>query len=515
MLQRCAGALLLGLPLITLAQNTPPSPAADASIEQRLERLEERQKELERELQQKDAKIQELQKQHAPQAAPSNPTLPAASSQNGTAASAAPAQGTTAQGTTAQGTTTAASVSAAAPAPHKTWGYYTPNLGFKVVDTDRGDMNVSIYTYVRYLNQKDLDATYTDAFGNVKSVQQRQDVQLNKVQIKFLGWLLDPKFRYFLYAWTNNAAMGQGAQVVLAGNLNYTFNKYVTFSAGITSLPGTRSVEGNFPFWYSVDSRLMADEFFRPSYTSGFWVRGQITDTIKYQSMLGNNLSTLGVSAAQLDNRFNTWANALIWEPLGDFGLGSGDFEDHEQLAARLAAHYTRSTEDKQSQPNTDGFENTQIRLADGTVVFTPNIFGPGVTINSLQYQMTAADLGLKYRGWSLDGEYFMRWLNHFSGPGTADLSTLYDHGFQLQASYMLVPKAVQLYVGGSTVEGGTYGNPWDFRTGINYFPFNNKVVRWDTELLWLHKSATGSTALPYPVGGSGFVFHTTIEMAL
>jgi hypothetical protein len=34
------------------------------------------------------------------------------------------------------------------------------------------------------------------------------------------------------------------------------------------SLPGTRSVEGNFPFWLGIDTRLIADEFFRPSYTS-------------------------------------------------------------------------------------------------------------------------------------------------------------------------------------------------------------------------------------------------------
>jgi hypothetical protein len=507
MLHRCAGILLLGVPLIALAQNTSPPPGTDASIEQRLERLEERQKELERELQQKDAKIQELQKQKAGQTPPSGPTAIVPPAQTGATTSAPPAQGATSAAP-------ASAATAAAPAPRKTWGSYTPNLGFKVVDTDRGDMSVSIYTYVRYLNQKDLDNTYTDAFGNVKSVQLRQDVQLNKVQIKFLGWLLDPKFRYFLYAWTNNAAMGQGAQVVLAGNLNYTFNKYVTFSAGITSLPGTRSVEGNFPFWYSVDSRLMADEFFRPSYTSGFWVRGQITDTLKYQSMLGNNLSTLGVSAAQLDNHFNTWANALIWEPLGDFGLGFGDFEAHDTLAARLALHYTRSTEDKQSQPNTDGFENTQIRLADGTVVFTPDIFGRGITVNTLRYQMTCTDFGLKYRGWSLDGEYFARWLDQFEGPGTIGLPSLYDHGFQLQASYMVIPQSLQLYVGGSTIS-GKYGHPFDFRTGVNYFLFQNKVVRWNTEVLWLDKSATGGTSLPYPVGGNGVVFHTTLEMAL
>src|ERR1700721_1563342 len=60
---------------------------------------------------------------------------------------------------------------------------------------------------------------------------------------KFLSWVLNPKVRYFLYAWTSNASQGQPAQVVLAGNLNYRFNDYFTLSGGIRSLPGTRSVE--------------------------------------------------------------------------------------------------------------------------------------------------------------------------------------------------------------------------------------------------------------------------------
>ncbi len=158
----------------------------------------------------------------------------------------------------------------------QTWGKYTENLGYRIVNTDVGDANLSIYTYVRYLNQKGTDSTYKDSFGNVTSLQERQEIQLLKVQIKFLGWLLNEKFRYFVYAWSSNATQGQGAQVVLAGNLNYDFNEHLTLSAGIRSLPGTRSVEGNFPFWLNVDNRMVADEFFRPSYTDGIWAQGDI-----------------------------------------------------------------------------------------------------------------------------------------------------------------------------------------------------------------------------------------------
>ncbi len=394
------------------------------------------------------------------------------------------------------------------------FGTYTPNLGYKVADTEHGDLSISIYTYVRYLNQLGLDPTYTDAFGNTKDVQRRQDVQIQKVQIKFLGWVLSEKFRYFIYAWTSNANQGLGAQVVLAGNVNYTFNRHLTLAGGITSLPGTRSVEGNFPFWLGVDSRMTGDEFFRPSYTSGIWARGAITDKLRYLVMLGNNMSTLGVSAARLDNGLNTLSSALIWTPTtGEFGDGIGDFEDHNKLALRLAAHFNHSVENKESQPSSDAPENTQLRLSDGSIIFTPDLFGPGITITDATWKMTSFDGGLKYHGYSLDGEYFLRWINNFHGPGTEGLKSLFDHGFQLQGSAMVIPKTLQGYVGYSRIF-GQYGIPWDFRIGMNWFPWKNKVVRWNTEGLYLHKSPVGYTSVPFAVGGKGWVFATSFELA-
>src|SRR6185437_1751672 len=343
------------------------------------------------------------------------------------------------------------------------WGTYKENLGFKVAETERGNLSVAIYTYARYLNQRALQPTYTNAFGVTTALQRRQDFQLNKVQIKFLGWILNQKFRYFLYAWSSNATQGQGAQVVLAGNLNYIFNKYFAVGSGIYSLPGTRSVEGNFPFWLSVDSRLIADEYMRPSYSTGVKVSGTVAKGLVYQSMIANNLSTLGVSAAQLPNYFQTNATALVWMPTtGEFGAGFGDYEDHQQVATRLAGHFTYSKENKQSQPGTNDPDNTQLRLSDGSIIFTPNLFGPGIAVSDAIYKMTCFDGGIKYHGYALEGEFYLHWLSNFQGPGTSVLHSNFDRGYQLQASAMAVQKTLQGYVGGSEVI-GDYGRPWDF----------------------------------------------------
>jgi hypothetical protein len=393
---------------------------------------------------------------------------------------------------------------------------YIPNAGFLLVEGDKGQIYMRLFTYVRYLNQKGLDPTYTDSFGDNHTVQQRQDVQLNKFFLPFSGWFLTPKFRYYLYVWSSNPSQGEPAQVVGGGNISYTFNQHVTLGGGIASLPTTRSTEGQFPYWLGMDDRLTADEFFRGSYTTGLWLKGELSTKVKYMAMLANNLSTLGVSAAQLDNTFDTASLMLQWLPsTGEFGpFGEfGDFAQHEKVATRLGAHYTHSTEYKQSQPGTNGIENTQVRLTDGSIIFTPDLFGPGIAVEKVKYQMVSLDGGIKYRGLALEAEYYWRWLSDFRGTNTAGLADIADHGFQVQSSAMAVPKRIQVYLSGSAIR-GRYGNASEVRAGASWFIARERELRLNPEWIHLNNCPVGYTAVPYPVGGNGNVFHVNFEMS-
>jgi len=398
------------------------------------------------------------------------------------------------------------------------FGTYTPGSGFRVANTKDGTLNIRLWSYIRYLNQTGLDETFTDSFGDTKDVQQRQDMQVNKVNVYFLGWLMDPKFRYLFYVWTSNTSQGNGAQVVVAGNLTYAFNKYATVGAGINGLPGVRTLEGNSPFWLSVDNRMIAEEYFRPSYTTGIWSKGDLANGLKYHVMLGNNLSQLGVDAGQMDNTFNTLSGYLVWMPTtGEFGPagGQGDFEHHDEFATRVATHYTRSDEDRQSQPNSEDPENSQIRISDGNIVFKPGLFGSGIAIEKVQYQMASIDGAFKYRGYSVEAAVFQRWVNDFRGTGVAGLpfDELSDKGFQLQASSMVIPKTLMVYLGAAKIF-GEYGDPSESRIGVSYYPWKNQVARWNTELINSNDSPTGGLSLPTTVGGNGPIFYTNFEVS-
>ncbi len=392
---------------------------------------------------------------------------------------------------------------------------YVPNAGFLLYEGEKGQIYMRLMTYVRYLNQKDLDPTYTTAFGNVLTVKQREDIQLNKFFLPFSGWFLSPKMRYYLYVWSSNPSQGDPAQVVGAGNISYAFNRHVTLGGGISALPAVRSTEGQFPYWLGVDDRLIADEFFRGSYTTGVWLKGEITTKFKYMAMLGNNLSTLGVSAAQLDTTLNTTSLMVQWLPTtGEFGLygAYGDYDWHEKLATRLGAHFTRSLEDAQNQPGTNSIENSQIRLTDGSQIFTPDLFGPGITVQKTMYEMASLDGGLKYKGMSLEAEYYWRWLGEFQGTNVGGIADIDDHGFQVQASAMAIKDVLQVYAGGSSIR-GIYGDGSEVRAGLNWFPLKQRGVRVNAELIHLDDCPVGYTAVPYPVGGNGDVWHVNAEL--
>jgi hypothetical protein len=379
-----------------------------------------------------------------------------------------------------------------------------------------GEVDFSVFSYARYLNQKALQDSYTDSFGRTRSLDLRQDLQLQKVNLSFKGWLFDPNFRYLFYTWTSNTSQGQGAQVVVAGNLSYRFNDAISLAAGIGALPSTRSTNYTFPNWLRVDNRTVADEFFRGSYTSGIWASGQIADGLRYRVMIGNNLSQLGVDAGQLDANFNTVSGALWWMPTtGEYGPGEGfgDFEHHDELATLFSLNLTRSREDAQGQPGVNDFENSQIRLSDGTRIFEPGAFATDGRIKKASYRMAATSAGFKYRGWSLDGEYYWRWVDSFRTVGDIPVDELFDHGFQLQGSTMLIPRVLQAYLSGSKIF-GEYGDPWDLALGLNWFPLQRKELRLNLQGLYLDDSPVGYASVPFIVGGDGWVLSTDVSLS-
>ena len=218
-----------------------------------------------------------------------------------------------------------------------------------------------------------------------------------------------------------------------------------------------------------------------------------------------------------MDNTLDTQSYMLQWLPTtGEFGLYGtfGDFDDHEKLATRLGVHYTRSTEDRQRQPGTDGIENSQIRLTDGSVIFTPDLFGPASPSSSVKYRMSSMDGGLKYKGMSLEARVLLalaeRLRGHehrghprhrrprLSAPGVGD--------GRCRSCCRRTSATPAIY--------GELRRRSEVRAGVNWYPVKERGFRVNAEWHPREQVARWATRpYPMPVGANGNVFHVNLEM--
>lgn len=515
-----AASIVMLLPSFALAQSS-----TEAMLLERLSQLEDRQAAFEKQLAERDKRIADLEARLAeregdeqtadvlPMPASTPSAMPQAEDELAVARDDTSAPDAVAK-TAASGDQIA--MARASKEITDPFGEFAPGKGFTVARTDYGELQLSLYTYLRYLNQSGLDNDYVDHFGNRQEIDKRQDFQVNKVFLYTKGWLFEPDFRYLFYVWSTNTALGSTSNNLVAGNLSYRFSDAFTLTGGVVGMPSTRSMMGQFPYWHRVDARLIADEFMRGSFTQGVAATGKITDELHYNLTLGNNLNNFGVSASKLDNDLETIGGALLWMPTtGEFGprASIGDYEYHEQLATLFGLHATFSTEDKQSQPGTEDPENTQIRLSDGITVFTPDALAPGVTVDRLDYQLLALNAAMKYRGFYLEGEAYYRMLDSFDTQQPLAIDNIEDYGVQLKASTMLVPKTWQAYANSSKIF-GEYGDAWDAGVGLNWWPYRQRGLRFNSEAIYLNKSPVGYNSVPYPLGGNGWVFVTNAELA-
>jgi hypothetical protein len=369
------------------------------------------------------------------------------------------------------------------------FGEFNPGRGFTVGQGEYGKLSLSGYMAARYLNQLPPDQSATDHLGRPVTVTPRQDFQFHRVMLFSQGWLFSPNFQYQTFVWT----VQDTNQVAVGGALTYKFGKYMTLGMGWNAYPGTQSLQGSHPYWESYD-RVMADEFFRPYFSQGVFAQGNLLPSLEYRWLVGNNNSNLDIPAVKLDRELSA-GFALTWLPTThEFGPRGafGDYEHHEKLATRFNLAYTYSPEDRQA-PIGAPAGNTTLRLSDSLNIFDTGTLANGVTVEKTRYQMVSSAAGMKYHGFWLQGEGYGRKLDNFVADGKLPVGAVRDFGFYVQVADMIIPKRFELYAGTSYIF-SNYGKPKEFIVGTNYYPWNTRNLRLNTQLIDVHQSPVNST---------------------
>jgi hypothetical protein len=360
-------------------------------------------------------------------------------------------------------------------------------------------------TQIRYLNTLDSRDTFTDHLGVTRDVHRRNDITVNRSMFVFAGYMFDPKLQYSLTVWTSAGA----ASIVVAGNIGWRFNKALTLTGGYTGVPGSRSLVNTFPFFQPTD-RSMADNFFRPGFTQGTWASGEPVKGLNYLAFVGNGLNTLNITANKIDTNLLV-AGSVWWEPLGVYsepGKSRQMYDDYfasKKTRVRIGTSLTRSREDRFSETDQSSPDNTSIYNSDGVLAFSTGAFAPGVTVDQATYKMWAIDGGLKKNGFSVNGQYYFRWVGDFDADGPLPLASTFDHGFELSAGQFIVPKKLVLYVRGSKVF-GEFASPYEYAGGGKWYLLPTERVWLTGEVMRVHKAPYSGAFTPYTAGMSGWV---------
>ena len=384
----------------------------------------------------------------------------------------------------------------------ETWGFLDPGDGFLLGRSDAGELSLSAYALLRYINQNG-DDTFIDHLDREQPVDLRRDIYSHRILVWLKGWVGLEKLVYNIAFWTVNTT----DQDALFANLGYQFSKRFNLYAGINGNPGSRSLQGSHPYWLGHD-RVMADEFFRPYFAQGIWANGELLPGLWYSAMAGNTSSTLGVTASVLDRKF-TYGASMWWMPTTkEFGPRGayGDWEMHEELATRFGFSLVYSPEERYTEPGEDS-KNTTIKLADSLNVFGTGALEPGVTVTDLDYHIFAMDAGMKYRGLFLQTEFYFRTLENFEADGMLPVDRIEDWGFYVQGSFYPIPKKLELYAATSQIfgdEDAGFSDSSEYLIGMNYYPANTRNHRLNLQVMDVNKSPVSSTFGYYTGGQDG-----------
>jgi cell division protein FtsB len=491
------GCAALAQSLAPVTENAATSAKADSDLLNKLDQLVEKNQQLEKQNQELVNQINELRQFLVQQTSVSPTSSKGGSTTSANSVVAPPnaANKQTAQGSGQVSTPTQDDNDDKTLLPEGSsgnsaiFGEFNPGRGFIVGKGEYGELDLSGYMAVRYLNQLPADQSATDHLGRPVPIDPRQDFQFHRVMLFSQGWLFSPKFLYSTFLWT----VQDTNQVAVGGALYYDFGKFMNLGAGWNAYPGTLSLQGSHPYWLSYD-RVMADEFFRPYFSQGIFAKGNILPRLEYRWMVGNNNSNLDVPAVKLDRDLSA-GFAITWLPTtGEFGPRGafGDYEGHDKFATRFNLAYTYSPEDRQAPLGTPP-GNTTLRLSDGLNIFDTSALAIGVTVEKAHYQLLSTGAGMKYHGLFLQGEGYGRRLDNFVADGKLPVGVVRDYGFYVQLGYMVVPKRIELY-GATSYIFGQYTHPKEFIVGGNYYPWNSRNARLNIQLINVDQSPVNST---------------------
>lgn len=346
--------------------------------------------------------------------------------------------------------------------------------------------------------------------GGVVDVESRNDFEIERGRLEFRGFFYDPRLEYFINI---DADTDDNHRAIFHDFwVNYEIHEALDVHVGKAKVPGSRD-------WLNSSTRLrfndrsMGTTFFRPDRSVGVWAVGELAEGLHYHAMVSNGFDTTNLEPDDVDDLF-VYSGMMWWEPLGELGRGYTDLDGYHDVVLRIGHAFTYGNQNEDFDGSPTPEESRVARLSDGTPLVAPGALAPGVSVNDFDVQLYTIFLLAKYRGLSVNAEYYFRWLNNFGTTGgPIPHSVLYDDGFYADVGCMVIPERLEIMGRISQVD-GLFGDAWEYAAGFNWFidgTHKNKVT---FDISVLDGSPASSSSPNYAVGQDGVLVRTQWQAA-
>ena len=350
---------------------------------------------------------------------------------------------------------------------------FEPGEGFTVARTKRGELSISAYALIRYINQMPAGADVRRPPRRVRAVRCARGHLRAPHHGLPQGLDRRPEARYQITLWTVNTT---DQKALFGGRSAISSTARSASTAASTHCPATRTLLGSHPYWLGHD-RVMADEFFRPYFTHGVWANGELAARAsgtghdrqqleRARHHRGPAHARLRVSAARCGGCRRRTSSA----PTARSTIGSGT-----RTSRRDSARPTRiATRTGSRNVSTAAIPRTRrLRLADSLNLFEPGSLAPDVTVHRGALSVALARCGRQVPRDLCRGGSTSSAGSTTSSRRPAAGHRIVDKGFYVQAAFYPVKKKLELYGGTSWVFGDKdagFKTQHEWLGGANWF---------------------------------------------
>ncbi|MBL8817937.1 MAG: hypothetical protein JNL58_18070 [Planctomyces sp.] len=360
----------------------------------------------------------------------------------------------------------------------------------------------SQFRVISFTRQTD---SWTDSAGVVRPIEDRRNFDIERLRLIFSGHAFTPELKYLIQL--DGDSDSRHMMSVVDAWAAWHFSDLLELQFGKRKVPGSRN-------WMlgAFDTRLadrpFANEFFRPSRTTGIWAVGDPSDSTHYELMVGQGYNTEALTPTETGDDFAAAAH-MWWDPIGKYGSARPtDFEFHDELAVRVGSSWVSSVE---GTPGRQLEEADFLRLTDGTRVTDPGALAPGATVESFDVSLLALDAAFKYQGWSANAEYFWRSVTDLRANLPVPEVGL-QHGFYVEGGFFILPKEFELNSQFAYVTGKA-GNRTSYATGFSYYPRKSQFLKLTVDATLIDGSPVNSTGSDILVGTEGTLVRTQLQV--